>query len=353
MTFAITIDATVWRGHCDAVRDRIMAAGAALVPVIKGHGYGLGQDLLAREAQRLGVAAVAVGTVHEVASVAEQFAGDVIVLEPLQPADEMATRAWHSIDASPISTRVLRTIASHEGLQLALANPDARLLLEVRTSMRRFGFDTVGLPGVLGQVPRERIHAITLHLPLSPTTSDLDQAARVGALASEAGLAFSVSHLGVQQLAQVRPSGLPISLRLGTALWLGQRDALRAHGTVLAVQQVAANETVGYQQRRARRGGTVVVVSGGTAHGIGLAAPSAARTLRQRAIAVASGALEAIGRSKSPFTLDGHDLWFVETPHQHVSMLWLPRGMTPPAVGTQLAADVRFTTMRADVALEG
>jgi hypothetical protein len=57
---------------------------------------------------------------------------------------------------------------------------------------------------------------------------------------------------------------------------------------------------------------------------------------------------EALGRSKSPFSLAGKELWFVEPPHQHVSMLWLPRGVAAPALGTELPAAARFTITHAD-----
>ena len=39
------------------------------MPVAKGNGYGLGLDVLAREAERLNNDCLAVGTAHEVATV--------------------------------------------------------------------------------------------------------------------------------------------------------------------------------------------------------------------------------------------------------------------------------------------
>ena len=44
-----------------------------LVPVAKGNGYGLGNVRCVREAQRLGLTRVAVGTVYEVAEVAASY----------------------------------------------------------------------------------------------------------------------------------------------------------------------------------------------------------------------------------------------------------------------------------------
>ena len=141
-----------------------------------------------------------------------------------------------------------------------------------------------------------------------------------------------------------------LRLRLGTRLWLGDPQALRASGTVLAVHP-APSGGVGYRQRRGPSGGTLIVVSGGTSHGIGLEGPTPAASLRQRTVAVGSGALEAAGRALSPFIWQGRKRWFAEPPHQQVSMLWLPRGCQAPNVGDQLAAEVRFTTSRFDAVL--
>ena len=55
MAFALRIDADRWRQHQDSVADAVLrAAGAPIVPVVKGNGYGLGNTRLAREAARLG-----------------------------------------------------------------------------------------------------------------------------------------------------------------------------------------------------------------------------------------------------------------------------------------------------------
>ena len=59
---------------------------------------------------------------------------------------------------------------------------------------------------------------------------------------------------------------------------------------------------------------------------------------------VGYGGLEALGRALSPFRVDGARRWFAEPPHMQVSMLWLPDGVGPPAVGSELDVDVRMTT---------
>ena len=132
---------------------------------------------------------------------------------------------------------------------------------------------------------------------------------------------------------------------------------MHARGTVLAVHQVAKGRAVGYRQRRAPKDGLLVVVGGGTSHGVALEAPSPASSLRQRAVAAGTGALEASGRARSPFTWDGKRRWFAEPPHMQVSMLWLSaedvrlavgKGGRVPAVGDEIDCRVRHTTSAFD-----
>jgi hypothetical protein len=93
-----------------------------------------------------------------------------------------------------------------------------------------------------------------------------------------------------------------------------------------------------------------------------MAAPTPAASLRQRAIAAGTGALEAAGRSRSPFQWGDKLLWFAEPPHMQVSMLWLPdtllreglaHGLRTPSVGDFLTCRVRHTTSLSDAVVVG
>ena len=356
MTFGISIETGAWRQHCDAFRDRVHASDAGLVPVIKGDGYGLGQGFLSGEAQRMGLQAVAVGTVHEVAEVAGAFQGDIIVLEPVDPRDAVAVQAWQALGA--VSERVVRTVASPEGLDHVIdSHVHPRVVLEARTSLRRFGFEgptlreTWAWATTVAAEGRLRVLGLTVHLPLMPSNADLDEVLQLADETGDPTVHVLLSHIDSRRLDILRRHSphLRFSLRVGTALWLGLRGAITTEGTVLAVHAVRRGQPMGYHQRRARTNGYLLVVAGGTAHGVGLAAPAAARTARQRAISVANGFLEALGRARSPFRFAGQTLWFVEPPHQHVSLLWLPSTVTPPAVGSAVQARVRLTTTHADV----
>lgn len=361
MTFSINIDTAAWHAHTQSVRDELHAQDIALIPVIKSNGYGLGQQLLAAEAARLGVHAVAVGTVYEVAEVAATFPGDIIVLEPIEPRDGAAAAAWAGIDEQAFGARCIRTVASPEGLDLVLdAHTHKRVVIEGLTSMRRFGFEGPALAGTW-QFAQEaqgdgrlRVHGVTIHLPVTPSNEDLDEALQLAdevAAVANTQVHLLLSHVDVRQIEILRRHNpaLHFSVRVGTRLWLGRREALQARANVLSVRPVKRGDQVGYHRNRARLDGHVVVVSGGTAHGIGLAAPQVSGGLRGRLIAAASGVLAALGYARSPFAVRGRKLAFAETPHQQVSMLWWPRSVPAPAVGDELEVTVRFTTTRADV----
>jgi hypothetical protein len=91
-----------------------------------------------------------------------------------------------------------------------------------------------------------------------------------------------------------------------------------------------------------------VVVSGGTAHGIGLEAPSTGTTLKARAATVARGGLDAAGFVRSPYTIDGKQRLFAEPPHMQASMLFLPHATRVPEVGEEVDLRVRFTATTFD-----
>ena len=384
MSFTVTIDAQRWRDHQDAVAASVQrSAGAPVVPVIKGNGYGLGQTLLTSEAVRLGADTVAVGTVFEVEEVARQGTHDILVLEPYEPRDSIASDAWWGVGQALHAGRVIRTIASTSALlSLTEGTGSVRVVLEASTSMHRFGMDESELLGILADARirealargRILIEGLALHLPIAQPADEDDPrrvnlgTAKVREVVRWAGLWSAetdvwsghnspecrvwVSHLDDTELAAVASSVPDVVLRarVGTRLWL-DRSAMRAAGTVLAVHPLSTGTHVGYRQRTGPKDGTLVVVSGGTSHGIGLTAPTPAASVRQRVVTAGTGALDAAGRALSPFRWQGKQRWFAEPPHMHVSLVWLPAGVMVPAVGDRLDADVRFTTSSFDAVL--
>jgi hypothetical protein len=324
---------------------------------------------------------IAVGTVFEVDDVAAGTRGDIVVLEPFQPLDSVAADAWWRLGEKLHAGRVIRTVSSIDALRALAPGPGSvRVILEAQTSMHRFGFAESELLAALADSDireamergRVLIEGLAVHMPIAQPADDVpppgvrDSSAKAREVMRWAGLwqtetavwtghnapvnAIWVSHLEDDELAVVRASlgDAVLRLRTGTRLWLGDRGALSARGTVLAVHPLVSGTHVGYRQRTGPKGGTLVVVSGGTSHGVGLAGPTPAASLRQRVTTAGIGALDAAGRAMSPFRWQGRQRWFAEPPHQHVSMVWLPHECLLPQVGEAMTADVRFTTSRFD-----
>ena len=159
-----------------------------------------------------------------------------------------------------------------------------------------------------------------------------------------------MSHLTDDELDRLRASyaDFEIRPRIGTALWLGDRGALRVTATVLDIHEIARGDVFGYRGRHAPKRGHLVVVSGGTAHGIGLEAPTGDTSLKARAATLARGGLDAAGYVRSPYSIDGKQRLFGEPPHMQASMLFLPDGAPVPEVGDEVDVRVRYTATTFD-----
>jgi hypothetical protein len=68
-------------------------------------------------------------------------------------------------------------------------------------------------------------------------------------------------------------------------------------------------------------------------------------------VTAGTGVLDAAGRALSPFHVDGPQRWFAEPPHMQVSLVRVPAGVPLPAVGDEVAVDVRMTTIHPDAVL--
>ncbi|WP_423859520.1 alanine racemase [Arachnia propionica] len=336
MTLKLTIDTRAWRDHLTHVHEEF----PGLVPVAKGNGYGLGLDVLAREAERLNNDCLAVGTAHEVATVRDAgWSRDVIVLNPWRPFDETATAL---LDDPRVITVVSRLTDLDE---LRTTHPGTRVVVELMTSMRRHGITPQEIASV--DVGKLGFEGWTMHLPLRGQLSEAKQLASE-AVAHQRGAVW-VSHLGVNDYRRLRTQlGVQTRMRMGTRLWLGAPQSLRTTATVLDVHRVARGARYGYNQSRAPRDGWLVIVSGGTSHGIALSAPSPARSLRQRGVSLAQGVLDAAGVSRSPFSIAGRKRPFAEPPHMHASMVFVGGASAGVEVGDEIPVTTRQTTTTCD-----
>lgn len=346
MTLTLTVDGDRWRTHLRAVAD----ATPGLVPVAKGNGYGFTLGRLARKAGWLGVDTLAVGTYDELPEVASRYDGSLLVLTPWRPFGA-------ALEVDPaLDRRVIHTVSRLDDLTDLLGRrPGARFVLERATSMLRHGLtarELWSVPRVLAELPKSGLEGVALHLPLAHG-AHLTEVQRLVNDIVAAGLPIDtvwVSHLSAAELATLRATYPDYTFRprIGTDLWLGDRGALRVTATVLDVHAVERGDAFGYRHRTAPKAGHILVVSGGTAHGIGLEAPTGDASLRARAATVARGGLDAAGFVRSPFSIDGKQRLFAEPPHMQASMLFLPHGARVPAVGDEVDVRVRYTTTAFD-----
>ncbi|MGZ8744487.1 MAG: alanine racemase [Nocardioides sp.] len=343
MALVLRVDGDRWRAHLRDVHER----HPGLVPVAKGNGYGFGLARLARKAQWLGVDTLAVGTYEEIADVEQRYDGSVLVLTP-----------WRPGSPAPADPRVIHTVGRIEDLK-ALAEHGSssgdrpRVVLERMTSMLRHGFTASGLREAVRYVAQHggvRVEGVALHLPLAKT-SHMSEVERLMNDVVASGLdktgsrTIWVSHLTEVELELLarRYPDFSFRPRIGTDLWLGDRGALSVRATILDAHHVQRGDTYGYRGRSAPRHGTILVVSGGTAHGIGLEAPTGDATIRAKAASIARGGLDAAGLVRSPYTVAGKQRLFAEPPHMQASMLFIPNGTPVPAVGEEIECRVRFT----------
>ncbi len=353
MSLTLTVDGERWRAHLLATATRF----PGIVPVAKGNGYGLTLGRLARRAQWLAEHAdetgaaldvLAVGTYDEIDQAATRYAGDLLVLTPWRPSG-----AALRLDERT-AARVVHTVSRPEDLTaLRERDPGARFLLEQLTSMRRHGMTRRELAGAAeavlagGDSGRSGLRGVAMHLPLN-TTSHLGEVSRLINDIVASGLptrTVFVSHLTHGELTRLSATypDFTVRPRIGTDLWLGDRGALSVGATVLDVHDVERGDVFGYRGRSVPKAGHLVVVSGGTAHGIGLEAPTGDQSLRARAATLARGGLDAVGFVRSPFSIDGKQRLFAEPPHMQASMLFVPSGARVPRIGEQIDVRVRFT----------
>lgn len=336
MPLTLTIEKQLWRDHLRSFLKEV----PGLVPVAKGNGYGFGLARLGAEAGRLGLKTVAVGVVQEVESVrAGGWHGDIVVLNPWRPFDDVATAV---LDDPHVITTVSR---ADDVRSLAATHPSARIIVEVETSMHRHGLQPWALkPEDFGEL---RLEGWAVHLPAVGSLKEAKRLANAALAVREAPV--WVSHLSVadyRALDEELP--VPVRMRVGTRLWLGEKSAFRTTATVLDVHAIAKGQEFGYHGVKAPKEGWLVIVSGGTAHGVAMAAPTPQRSLRQRGVTAAQGVLDALGRSLSPFSIAGKKRSFAEPPHMHSSMIFIPGSQAGVEVGDEVAVTTRMTTVTPD-----
>jgi len=310
VALTLTIDEARWRAHLASV----VAGMPALVPVVKGNGYGLGIKRLAVEAVALGARELCVGTVHELAH-----------LPAGGPTPMVLTPALRHELAGIRSDAVL-VVGSPAHLEELLAGGwRGPVVVKVQTSMRRYGVAPAGAAGLAERCAAHgmAVRGWSLHPPLASAPPVGPSAAMTGAEANlvelgrlvhalPGGLPVYVSHLDAEGWASLRAAhpSRDLRIRLGTALWHGDKATLHLGADVADVTPVAAGDRVGYRRTEVPVDGHLVLVTAGSSHGVGRLA----------------GGL-------SPFHFGRRRLLLLEDPHMHTSMCVAASGDPCPGVG--------------------
>ncbi|MFD3869073.1 alanine racemase [Streptomyces sp. NPDC058623] len=342
MALTLYVDTARWRAHQKQITDQF----PGLIPVCKGNGYGFGHERLCEEATRMGADILAVGTTYEAASIKDWFGGDLLVLTPFRRGEEPV----------PLPDRVIRSVSSVDGVRALVG---ARVVIECMSSMRRHGVSEQDLGLLQTAIEDVRLEGFALHLPLDrPDGSDAVEEVigwmdRLRAARLPLHTMF-VSHLRAEELIRLQQQfpQTRFRARIGTRLWLGDHEATQYRGAVLDVTRVSKGDRFGYRQQKAASDGWLVVVAGGTSHGVGLEAPKALHGVMPRAKGVARAGLATVNRNLSPFVWAGKQRWFAEPPHMQVSILFVPSDATEPKVGDELVAHLRHTTTQFDRVLD-
>jgi alanine racemase len=326
LTLRLTVDAVAWRAHVE----HLASAYSSLVPVVKGNGYGFGRARLARIAEEIVAGrrgaveapTIAVGTVHELAGLPYRVR-PLVLTPPVTPALSV-------LRSAPRNPVVSVGDAAHVA---ALSGWNGEVLVKLASSMRRFGVLPRQLDELEGAVRAAGLTAIgySLHLPLSA-----DDAGRVAEIERWLTVLDArrttldelwVSHLGADAYADLcsRWPKWRFPMRIGTALWHGDKSALHLGADVLDVHAVAGGTLAGYHGSRVIADGALVVVGAGSAHGVAV-----------------------LDDGRSPFHFERRRLALLELPHMHTSMVFVPAGETCPAIGDVVDVQRPLTMVAVD-----
>jgi alanine racemase len=299
MALRLTVQRAAWESHIDAI-----AAGVdGVVPVVKGNGYGFGRATLHPMIKTL-ADYVCVGTIHELDHVADRVT-PVVLTPSLTPPPMPAT------GAAPVLT-----VGSLADIT-ALGAWRGRVIVKLQSSMRRYGATMAEIAAVdfAARAAGFDVIGFALHLPLAGT--DADRLAEVEAWLGhiDAHRSLWLSHLQPEAYNDLRARYLDrqFRLRLGTALWHGDKSFLHLHADVMALRPVRAGDRAGYQLVEVPADGHLVLVSAGSAHGVA-----------------------ALPDGSSPFHFARTRLSLLEPPHMHTSMVLVPADTACPAVGDRI-----------------
>jgi hypothetical protein len=216
------------------------------------------------------------------------------------------------------------TVGSHAHVDaLVAAEWRGPVNLKLSSAMRRYGAEPAELAAIVDHVRASglEVRRALFHPPL--VTGEYTGRHVVDAIttwlatlegleALDPSVPLSTSHLDPASFAALVATHprRRLELRLGTALWHGDKSMLHLAADVLDRRPVTAATPAGYRGRPVPVDGTLVMIGAGSAHGV---AP--------------------LADGSSPFHFARRRLALHEAPHMHTSMAFVPAGETTPAIG--------------------
>ena len=309
VTVRLTVRTAPWRSRIA----RLVGEVDGLVPVVKGNGYGFGRQWLAGLAAEF-TDTVAVGTVHELEGLPAGL--HAVVLTP----------ALTSLPPSVDPAGVVLTVGRTEHVDAVVRQSDAsaaqRVIVKLASSMQRYGSDAT----LVDEARRAGLEVVgvSIHPPLAGEPSDhrRDVVARLAEI--DPSVPVWVSHLDPDTYATL-PDSHRYRLRLGTALWHGDRSLLHLTADVLDVRRVRGGDPAGYRLAPVAADGHLVMIGAGTANGV-----------------------TPLPNGRSPFHHEQVRLALHEAPHMHTSMAFVPDGGPLPAVGDRVDVQRPLTMTAVD-----
>ncbi|MDR6226459.1 alanine racemase [Desmospora profundinema] len=368
MSLTLYLNRKVWLRHLAETESRF----PGFIPVIKGNGYGFGNEFLANAAQRAGKRSIAVGTVEEARHLGEEGSFDHLliltpVLNELEPDDLRPERIYTVGSRQHLDYLVsafARLADSKPNIWSGQERrPELRIAVKLQSAMKRYGFareeaDFLRQLESAGEEAGVAVHVegYAIHFPkegMSAASKEAQLKAWLERIPTDTPT-FFVSHLSSAQYLRLREEHPQVNwvMRLGTDLWLKDKSFVDVRATVLDIQPVFRGERFGYKQRKAKRDGHLVYVAGGSANGVGLEAPPSVQSMKDALKLTAFWVLNLLNRNLSPYTFQGKRTWFAEPPHMQTSVLFFPSAAALPGVGEELPVQLRMTTAHFDRYIE-
>ena len=318
MSLRLTVNEHAFRAHVA----HIVGSTPGLIPVVKGNGYGLGRPFLLQLVSELlgSEQAVAVGTVFEAQDIPAST--PVYILTPIGEFDQVS-----------IPSNAIPTVATERDLAV-LQNKGWKspVVVKLASPMQRFGVEAHEFLALVQHISAAglTIHSCSLHLPLHQTDEEIyEQLATWIPLVPQC-VTVTLSHVSATQLAtqQKKFPDARFEVRLGTALWHGDKSFFSMHTEVLAVHSIKKGTAVGYHSTPAPADGHIVVVAAGTTHGV-----------------------SPLENGSSPFHFEKQRLTLLEAPYMHSAMCFVPHGQPCPKVGDAIDVQRPLHSVAPDITM--